>query len=316
MNFKFARPVGALVAAWMSAGATALAATPFMLASDYQGPMRRVDPSTGTIIGTLSVGFGAGEIDLGPDGLIYASHFESSSIEKINPVTGLDAGTISLPGKPRDVTFGPDGQLYVALTGNGFGGGAIGVYRFNLSTQQLSSQFNTSSLNGSPIGIAFGPGNDLFVCLDARYGGNGTHSVVRIDGQSGNSKGTFALAGVSIPQSLAFASNGEMYVGNQGTGTITHYGPTGSYLGSLVAAAGNTQGLYFLPDGDLVWGQGDSTFSRYHFPSGPVSTFSSGYSFADSVLLVPEPQVAFIPLVMGAAWYALRSRGGSGRSRF
>jgi streptogramin lyase len=260
----------------------------FLVASDYFGPMRKVNPDNGAIIGTLSGGYDAGEIDRGPDGLIYASYFESSLIQAIDPNSGSTVRGISLPGKPRDVTFGPDGKLYIALTGDGFGHGNIGIYQYDLGSGQLN-KFSTSTLNGSPIGIAFGPGNDLFVCLDARYGGNGSHSVVRIDGQTGVSEGVFASAGVSIPQSLAFGPDGDLYVGNQGTGCVTRYASDGTYLGILTSAAGNPQGLYFLPDGDLVLGRGGSDFARYDFSSNTLSTFSTGYSFASGVVLVPEP---------------------------
>src|SRR5438874_6698863 len=86
-----------------------VSANPYLVASDYQGPMRRVDLQTGAVTATFAGGYGAGEIDLGPDGLIYASYFEGRSIGKINPVTGASVGNISLGGKPRDVTFGPEG---------------------------------------------------------------------------------------------------------------------------------------------------------------------------------------------------------------
>jgi hypothetical protein len=162
----------------------------------------------------------------------------------------------------------------------------------------LSPPFNTSTLNGAPIGIAFAPGGDLFVCLDARYSGNGTDSVVRIDGQTGNFDGVVTTSNISIPQSLAFGSGGDFFVANQGSSTITRYAGTGAYLGTLVSGAGNPQGLYFLPDGDLAWGRGSSSFSRYDFASNQVPTFSSGYSFAHSLVLVPEPGFVFFVIAI------------------
>ena len=273
-------------------------ASQFLIASDYQGGMRRVDPVSGAILGTLPGGGGAGEIDLGPDGLIYASYYNDSIIREIDPVSGTWVRTIALPGNPRDVTFGPDGQLYIASTGDGWGHGAIGVFRYNLVSHQLS-QFNTSTLNGTPIGIAFGPDNDLFVSLDARYAGNGTDSVVRIDGRSGNFDGVFTSTHISIPQSLAFGPNGNLYVGDQGTNQITEYSSDGSYLGIVTSSAGNPQGLYFLPDGDLLFGRGGYDFARITFPSESISSFSGGYTFAMGVVLVPEPGTT--TLVVAAA---------------
>ena len=294
-----------IIMAWANAN---VLATPFLVASDYNGQMRRVDAQTGLIIDTLTGGYMAGEIDLGSDGLIYASYFRSSELRKIDPVSGLEIGIVPLPGKPRDVTFGPDGQLYIALVGSGGGGGSeIGIYRFNPSTQQLSTRFNTSLLNGSPIGVAFGPDEDLFVCLDARFNGDGTHSVVRIDGESGDFKGVFSTENIHTPQSLAFGPDGKMYVGNQGTSTITCYSPNGIYLDTITTAAGNPQGLYFLPNGDLIWGRGESDFARYDFSSSSLTTFSSGYSFAFDMVLVPEPATLSL-LLVGTLALARRRR--------
>ena len=223
---------------------SSLRADPFLVTSDYFGPLCSVNPNTGVILGTYSVGGSAGEIDFGSDGLLYASFFESNSIQKFNLATDSSAGTISLPGKPRDIAFGPDGMLYIASTGNGNGGGAIGIYRYNPITQQLSSAINTFTFNGAPTGLAFGANNDLFVALDARYAGDGHSSVVRMDPVTGDSLGTFTSTNVNIPQSIAFAPDGDLFVGNQGSGTITEYSAAGDFLDTLTTAANNPQGLH------------------------------------------------------------------------
>jgi streptogramin lyase len=296
-------------AATLILSALAAQAESFLVASDYFSAMRKVDPINGAIIGTMDGGTSAGEIDFGSDGLIYASYFESYAIREIDPFTGQYVKTVSLPGKPRDVTFGPDGKLYIALTGDGSGNGSLGIYQYDISSQQLN-QFNASTFNGIPIGIAFGPDNDLFVCLDARYNGDGTHTVVRLDGQTGISEGIFTDVNISIPQSLAFRPNGNLYVGNQGTGSVTEYAPDGSYLDTLISNAGNTQGLYFLPDGDLLFGQGGSDFVRYDFSSHTLSTFSTGYAFSVSMILVPEPSTLALLLtaaIGGLLWRRRRA---------
>lgn len=288
-------------------------ATPILIASDYYGPMRQVDVQTGSIIRTLSGGYGAGEIDLGPDGLIYASYYSMSELRTIDPVSGLEIEVIPLPGKPRDVMFGPDGQLYIAVCGSGAGQGEIGIYRFNPATKQLSSRFNTSLLNGYPIGLAWGPGDDLFVSLDARSVSNEPHSVVRIDGESGDFEGVFTTENIYFPQSLAFGPDGNLYVGNQNVDTITCYNPDGLYLDTIVTGAGNPQGLYFLPDGDLIWGRGGPDFSRYDFQSGSSTPFSSGYSFAFEMVLVPEPTTLLL-LGLGGVMLRRKRTGRAGKT--
>jgi streptogramin lyase len=282
-------PVVALVVALLFFLSSPLHADPFLVTSDYFGPLRSVNPNTGAILGTYSVGSGAGEIELGSDGLLYASYFESSSIQKFNLNTDSAAGTIALPAKPRDIAFGPDGMLYIAFTGNGDGGGSTGIFRYNPITQQLSSPVNTFAFNGIPIGLAFGPHNDLFVALDARYAGDGHASVVRMDPLTGAFLGTFTSDHISIPQSIAFAPDGDLFVANQGSGSITEYSTTGTFLRTLTTSAGNPQGLYFLPDGSLIFGRGDFDFARYDFTTDTLSSFSSGYAFAVGAVLVPEP---------------------------
>jgi streptogramin lyase len=263
--------------------------------------MRTLDPTTGATLSTFTAGGSAGELAFGPDGMIYASYFASQAIQIINPNTGLAVGSISLPGDPRDVTFGPDGQLYIALAGDGEGHGTIGVYRYNLATQQLSTPFNTSQLDGSPIGLAFGPGNDLFVALDARFAGDGNSTVVRLDGTTGNLDGIFASTDISIPQTIAFGPNGHLFVGNRGNASITEYGADGTFLDFLSTSAGNPQGLDFLPDGNLLWGTGGTSIKEYNFTTDSQSTFAGGYTFAHSSVLVPEPAsgAIFVMLLAG-----------------
>ena len=279
---------------------------PFLVASDFTGQMRRVDPQTGAILSTVAGGNGAGEIDFGPDGLIYASDFDESRIRRIDPISGLWIGTIALPGKPRDVTFGPDGQLYIGLTGTGNGQGTIGVYRYDLASQQLSSRFNTSVLNGSPIGITFGPGNDLWVALDARFSGNGVSSIVRIDGQTGNFEGVFTSQQINAPQSLVFDLDGNLDVANSIGGTITQYAPDGSYLGTLTSG-GAKHGLFLLPDGDLLYGSVDS-FYRIDAESHAISVFSTGFRTAAGLVMVPEPTTMLLAATMAPFIFAVLGR--------
>jgi hypothetical protein len=274
----------------------------YLIASDSLRVAQRVDLQSGAVIGPMW--FSGAEIDFA-DGKVYASFSALSLVRQIDLEGGGDVN-INLPGKPRDVTIGPDGQLYVAVIGDGLGGGTRGIYRYNVSTGQLSA-FSTFPLGGLPTGIAFSPTGDLFVCLI----GTSQDSVVRIDGQTGSFKSLVTTLNLSRPQSIAFGPSGEFFVANQGTHSIGRFQASGLDVGSISYNAENPQGLYFLPDGDLVWGTGGSTFQRYDFSTNIQTTFSSGYVFSMGMVLVPEPTGLMVLGIMLSC--VMRVRGNRSR---
>lgn len=250
----------------------------FLVASDYRGNMKRINPETRAIIDTIPGFNGAAELEYDGDTLLYASSYQWGHVKIINVISGQHTGTISLPGNPRDVTFGPNGDLYIAVASDN-----QGIYRYNTQTQQLSALYNTSILAEAPVGIAFHTNGELYL---ASYL---TSHLTRINSETGEVLGTFADTGISTPQSVAFGPDGRVYVANQRSGNITQYDPNGGYLGILVSDIPNPQGLLFLPDGSLLWGNGKSEFTRYDFDTHTNAPFSTGYSFAHSLALIPEP---------------------------
>ena len=89
MRFANVLAVAVLVAVF----AAPASGTPYLVASDYQGPMRRVDPNTGATLSLFTDGWSAGELEVGADGLIYVSYFEPRMLMRLDPTSGTSVGT-------------------------------------------------------------------------------------------------------------------------------------------------------------------------------------------------------------------------------
>lgn len=147
------------------------------------------------------------------------------------------------------------------------------------------------------------------------YTSNDAFRVEKIDGTSGALEGTAASSGLAYPNAVTFAADGTFYVGSGGLGSggwITHHAVNGNYLGMLPIGPTNPFGLSFLPDGDLIWGGGGSSFQRYDFATQTVSNFGSGVVQAVKMIAIPEPAAGAL-MGMAAALVARRkARGGRG----
>src|SRR5436309_776161 len=75
--------------------------------------------------------------------------------------------------------------------------------------------FGAGTSVSAPAGLPLGPDGDLYAALDPRFAPARADSVKRFDGATGQFLGTFATAGVDVPQSLLFAPDGSLFVANQ-----------------------------------------------------------------------------------------------------
>ena len=100
----------------------------------------------------------------------------------------------------------------------------------------------------APTGLAFGPDGSLYVVR------GGSDSILRFDGNTGASLGTFVptgSAGLRMPSALAFAPDGSLLVASAGSGDVLPYdGTTGSFLGAPLVTSGS--GGLDTPTGLLI----------------------------------------------------------------
>lgn len=282
--------------------------TGFLAAVDAEFGVLKLDPATGVSTGTLFASTGLNDIELGPDGLLYLCNFQQQLVQAIDPFAGSLVHSIAFPERPTDIAFGPDGRLYVCMREFPFFGG---VFSVDLNNSYAIEKFNQTDFGGDTIALQFGPDGDLYVSV-ANATGDYQHRVDRLNGITGALEYTVASQETSIahPVSVAFASDGTLYVGNQGFGGggwISRYTTDGDYLETLQVSASNFTGLNFLPDGDLVWGTSDSYFMRYDFELGSAAPFGSGLRMSAKMIIIPEPTAAVLVL-LAAVGFVQRSR--------
>ncbi|MCF6209705.1 MAG: hypothetical protein L3K24_03305 [Gammaproteobacteria bacterium] len=179
----------------------------------YQGPFEN---TPGAFIDRF-VASGSGglnfptKLTFGPNGNLYVVSGGSNVLSFHGPLA-VDAGAFigefvqSGSGgliRPRDLAFGSDNNLYIASETDN-----ILRYQgpFGSNPGLFIDEFISSSRNGglgSPQGMAFGPQGDLYVSANI-VGGSHKGGIMRYDGQTGTSKGTFAF--VSSPRALIFSS--------------------------------------------------------------------------------------------------------------
>ncbi len=178
--------------------------------------------------------------------VLLGSH-STDAIERYNPDTGEYLGKLGNVNisNPIGMAIGPDGLLYVASVSNS------SIVRFDLETNQYLGVFSSGAINGAR-GMCFGPGGDIFIPQQ-------NSNIIRINGQTGASMGTFiaaGTAGLSYPQEIIYRDDGMFYVvNNNGPHSVQRFDTNGGFVDVFTNDPGfNTgvsQGMSFSPDGDL-----------------------------------------------------------------
>lgn len=163
----------------------------------------------------------------GPDGQLYVADAGGNSLLRVNPATGAVSLVASLAGLtgtgaqsvPTGVAFGNDGTIYVSLLSGGpFPSGAARVVKVSGGT---ASDFATgmtmlTDVERGPDGYLYAVSFGRF---DASSGGNpfvaNAGSVIRL---KANGDKETVLSGLNYPTSIAFNSDGDAFVAENGVG--------------------------------------------------------------------------------------------------
>jgi uncharacterized protein YjlB len=236
------------------------------------------------------------DVEIGPDGLIYATGFGSDDVRRYDATTGAFVDQFVTSGSggldnPARLAFGSDGNLYVTSYNTDE------VLRFDGTTGAFIDTFVTAgsgSLDQADA-IGFGPDGNLYV------GSNANGRILRYDGQTGAFIDVFASVGSSGFMDLTFGPDGNLYVSNTSLNKVQRFdATTGVKIDDFVSTGSGgisgTAGLGFGPDGYLyVVGWLSDNVLRYSSSDGSfVDEFisdSTGQNGPINLAFAPAQQV-------------------------
>lgn len=204
-------------------------AGPTGLAFDSAGNLFVANNGSGDIAEFSSAGVFLGNYSTGlqnPRGLAFDSAgnlfvANQSSGQIIEIPVGGGAGTVIATGMnfPNGMTFDSAGNLYVASGGGNF----IDKITFSGSLVNTIAPFATGLSN--PNGLAFA-GSSIFE-VD-----NGSNSIIQFN-SAGTQVGSISDSNINNSKGLAIDSHGDFFVTDEGSNSVTEYGPGGNFLATF-----------------------------------------------------------------------------------
>ena len=237
--------------------------------------------------GGLSI---AENLQVGLDGNLYISSWDTGSVKRYDRTTGAFLGDFVPPhsgglNNPDQLVFGPDGHLYVS---DRF---AAAIRRYDGTTGAFLDTFVADGRLGGFIAFTFGPDGHLYASMF-----NGLQCILRYHGQTGAFMDVFSCPpdASSASSGLAFGADGHLYVGRYHLGEVWRLdATTGAFLGAL-HCVGDIRAAYltFGPDGTLYVGTLIHNVSRFDITTGAcLGAFVHDENIGPtSVLFVPLPQ--------------------------
>ncbi|RMF79845.1 MAG: PEP-CTERM sorting domain-containing protein [Planctomycetota bacterium] len=252
---RYDTTTGALISTYTSpnldgpAGVAVSDAGELFVMGDFSRNLLSFDVATGVENGVIdSFTFpinASGDLEIGPDGDLYAVRFNVNTA--LARVYRYDGQTGALLGAftPFDVsiggiTFGADGDLYVSDRSNDQ------VLQFDGQTGNLIGTFASGNLVQAG-GLAFGPDGNLYVA-DAV-----ADAIVRFDGASGAFLGTLdAGPQLDFVEDIAFDPNGLLYASVTGNSTIRRYDPAAGAFVDVFATGVLANYIDIIPEPGTV----------------------------------------------------------------
>jgi len=186
---------------------------------------------------------------------VLVSNFNSGRIDRYHAETGqfIEIFAANL-GAPTRMKIGPDGLLYVLQwSGNGR------VARFKLDGTFVD-HFTNSAVFQS-IGLDWDSAGNLYV---ASYNGQ----LVRKFNTNGIDQGNFVSNNLTGPTNIWFENNGDLLVSDYSGGVIRGFDSEGVYLGVYIQGLSQSEGVDYLPNGNLLIGNGGTHAVKMFTRSG------------------------------------------------
>jgi sugar lactone lactonase YvrE len=226
-------------------------------------------------------------------GTVLVSNFNSGNIERFDADTGqhIDTFAARIPG-PTRMKIGPDGLLYVLSASAN-----ARVKRFRLDGTFVDD-FTNISLPGS-LGMDWDDQGNLYV---SSY----DLQIVRRFNSEGIDQGNFVSTQLNGPTNIWFDDNGDLLVVDYDAGVVARFDQNGAYQGDLIQGLSQAEGVDFLPEGNILIGDGGTDSVKRFTPEGvPVEDFvasQSGGLMQPNAVVVRVDEVE-INSAMSDAWY-------------
>jgi hypothetical protein len=232
---------------------------------------------------------------------VLVSNFNSGKIERYNATTGAFIDTFASGiAAPTRMKIGPEGLLYVLQwSGNGR------VLRFN-RFGDLVDAFTNTGLTQS-IGLDWDSAGNLYV---ASYDGQ---LVGKYD-TNGLDQGNFVGNNLAGPTNIWFVENGDLLVSDYNGGAIRRFNAQGAFLGNFITGLSQSEGVDYLPDGNLLIGNGGTSAVKMYTPAGTyikdIVASGSGGLIQPNAVVVRQHKVEFqINAGVNDAWYNPATNG-------
>lgn len=186
--------------------------------------------------------------------------------------SGTLANTLAVGGVPEDIFIRPDGlKMYIVDNT----GATIDEYNlstaWDLSTAVFLQDFSVAGSDADPIGLFFREdGKKCFICGDVNntiYTFN-LSTAWNITTASGST--SFAIG--ATPRSVHFNRAGDkMFVGKQGVGVVSYVLSKVYDISTAVqdtVGPGHLEGLWFKPNGSVMYNAGGSSVQQYNIKRG------------------------------------------------
>jgi streptogramin lyase len=234
--------------------------------------------------------------------VIYASGnnnvFLSGSVFRFDSVSGTGTKYSAGSEEFEGIDVGVDGNLYVTANDLGIGNRVV---RINTTTG-AGSTFVAANAGGLslPHGLTFGPDGHLYVASQVSNG-SGTTGILKFNGTTGASMGTFVAAGsggLVSPFKPLFGADGRLYVSDFSGHAVRRYAAsTGAFIDTFVPSGSgglnSPTGIEFGPDGNLYVADTSSDDIRRY--NGTTGSFISTFVPAGSGGLADPRDLAFGP---------------------
>ncbi len=186
---------------------------------------------------------------------VLISNLNSGKINRHNASTGafMSVFASGISG-PTRMKIGADNLLYVLQwSGNGR------VLRYDLNGNK-QTDFNTQGLSQS-IGLDWDTEGNLYVSSYSQ------DNVVKYS-PDGNLIGNFITTNLAGPTNIWFDENGDLIVSDYDGNAVKRFDSEGNYKGVFLAGVNKSEGFDFLPNGNILVGNGGTSEIKEYTADG------------------------------------------------